>query len=107
MTPTPWPPSHAYALAHSCPTCKAKPGELCDAPNKNARLARADKLLARYGRPPADHDPLLRLHSTRQDAGCRHYQRDLEQAPWTEDREPGRRYDTLGAAWNPETDRAR
>jgi hypothetical protein len=102
-TVTPWPPLHAYALAHRCTTCGAQPGEPCDAPRKNAQLARVDATLARFERPPMDHDQLHRMHGPRQDAGRRHYRRDVGAAPWWEDREPGRRYDTLGDAWTPGT----
>lgn len=100
---TPWPPLHAYALAHACPTCKARPGEQCNAPNKNARLKRVDALLARAGESPVEHDPIKRMHARRQDAGMRHKRRDVGNAPWAEDREPGRRYDSL-PSWSPESE---
>lgn len=102
MGTTPWPPLHAYALAHRCTACKARPGEQCNAPRKNALLARVDTTLARFNRPPMEHDPLQRMHARRYDAGRRHYIRDVGRAPWAEDREPGRRYDSLGDAWTPE-----
>lgn len=51
---------------------------------------------ALVGNDPRDHDPLHRLHATRQDAGSRHRARDIGKAPWPEDRVPGQRYDTLG-----------
>ena len=94
---TPWPPLHAYALAHACPTCKAGPGETCDAPRKNARAAPR----AQASAPLIEHNPIEGMHAARQDAGARHYWRDVGNAPWPEDREPGRRYDTLGPAWQP------
>jgi hypothetical protein len=36
------------------------------------------------------------MHAARVDAGRRHQDRDVVAAPWPEDREAGRRYDTLG-----------
>ena len=62
-----------YALAHRCTTCGAAPGVPCTAPNKWPGVA----------------------HAARQDAGYRHYRRDVGKAPWPEDRVPGQRYDTL------------
>lgn len=102
MTTQPWPPLHAYALAHRCTTCKANPGEQCNAPRKNAQLAHIDAIRARFGDAPMEHDPTALMHATRQDAGLRHYRRDIGRAPWAEDRDPGRRYDSLGDAWTPE-----
>ncbi|MCK9895229.1 hypothetical protein [Frankia sp. AgB32] len=87
----PWPPLHAYAVAHRCPTCKADPGQPCDAPRKTAGATR-------------EPTPESLLHAARQDAGIRHYNRDVAAAPWEEDREPGQRYDSLGAAWTPPGD---
>lgn len=81
---TPWPPLEAYALAHRCPTCKAPTGEPCDAPRKAAA-----------------EEPGHRLHLTRQDAGARHYRKDVGDAPWPEERVPGQRYDSLGELWDP------
>ncbi len=101
MSVTPWPPLVAYALAHPCPTCRAEPGQPCNAPNKAARLARADRIRDELGMNRVRHDPLHRIHAARTDAGRRHYRRDVGNAPWSEDREPGRRYDTLGDAWMP------
>jgi hypothetical protein len=103
MTAQPWPPLHAYALAHRCPACKAEPGKPCNAPRKNAQLARIDSTRARFGDAPTEHDPAWRMHAPRHDAGRRHYSRDVGRAPWAEDREPGRRYDSLGDAWTPNT----
>lgn len=85
---TPWPSVYDYALAHRCPVCGAQPFTDCHAPQKNARLAHL----------PGDSAPAARMHAARQDAGLRHYHRDLARAPWPEDREAGRRYDTLPAA---------
>lgn len=87
---TPWPPLHAYALTHRCPTCRAEPGKPCNAPRKNTEATRTKST-----------DPAHRLHATRQDLGIRHYNRDIGNAPWTEDREPGRRYDSIGDQWSP------
>lgn len=95
-----WPPLHAYALAHACPVCRAKPGEPCDAPRKNARLDRMDRTRARFGDEPMERDPAHRMHLARQDVGARHYWRDVGNAPWPEDRVPGCRYDTL-PSWRP------
>ncbi len=103
--PTPWPPLHAYAMAHRRPACKAEPGEPCDAPRKNAGFARIDRLLAEAGLEPIERDPSHRMHTPRQDAGIRHYNRDVARAPWSEERVPGRRYDTLGDAWTGEDSR--
>lgn len=100
---TPWPPLHVYALAHRCPTCKAEPGVYCDAPRKNGRLARRDQLMAQVGLPPAAHRPIERLHAARQHLGAAHHQRDIGNAPWADEREPGRRYDSLGDLWAPKT----
>ena len=94
--PTWFPPLIDYTLAHRCPTCGAKPGEDCDAPRKAATHHRTDELRAEFGMPPAETDRLTLQHATRQDAGRRHYSRDVARAPWAEDRVPGHRYDTLG-----------
>lgn len=96
MDTTPWPPLHAYALAHHCTTCKAGPGEQCDAPRKQAAV---DGSAASGVNVPES----WRMHAARQGAGRRHYGRDVGSAPWAEDREPGRRYDSLGDAWTPGT----
>ncbi len=76
---TPWPSSEEYMLAHRCTRCGAAIGQPCNAPNK------------------PDHP----WHAPRQDAAIRHYRRDVGRAPWSEDREPGRRYDSLPKADNP------
>lgn len=91
-----FPPVHVYALAHRCPTCRAEPGTPCDAPRKQAAVDQFNDFREQVGQPPVETDPLHLMHTTRQDAGNRHYQRDIGAAPWPEDREPGRRYDTLG-----------
>ncbi|MFI6488263.1 hypothetical protein [Streptomyces sp. NPDC050564] len=83
---TPWPSSYQYAMANSCPTCKAQPGVECDAPIKRARQEREDT------------DPICRLHATRQQRGRSHRAQDVANAPWVEDRIPGQRYDSLGTA---------
>ncbi|WP_446458631.1 zinc finger domain-containing protein [Streptomyces rochei] len=98
-TPDDFPPFHAYALAHRCTTCGAEPGQPCDVPRKQAEIDRTNSIRAQLGRPPMEPDPLRLLHATRIDAGGRHRDRDVAAAPWPEDREPGRRYDTLGEHW--------
>jgi hypothetical protein len=42
------------------------------------------------------------MHAARQDAGMRHYRRDVGNAPWPEEREPGGRYDSL-PQWHPDS----
>lgn len=69
---TPWPTADQYTIAHRCPTCRAEPGDPC---------------IIRRGQRT--------FHCARQDAGMRHYRRDVGRAPWPEDRTPGERYDTL------------
>ncbi len=100
MTTTPWPPMHAYALAHRCPACKAEPGQPCDAPRKQAGAAWLAQMHTAAGLDPLPESERL-LHAPRVDAGNRHYRRDVARAPWEEEREPGRRYDSLGDAWTP------
>ncbi|MGA5843519.1 zinc finger domain-containing protein [Streptomyces pseudogriseolus] len=90
-----FPPLHEYALAYRCPTCGAEPGTPCDAPRKKAKIDRHNDIREQVGQLPLKTNPLHLMHISRQDAGHRHYQRDLGKAPWPEDREPGRRYDTL------------
>lgn len=68
-----FPTDYSYQLYHKCPVCRARRGQLCDAPRKGGRF-----------------------HVARQDAGRVHYERDLMRAPWLEDRVPGVRYDSLG-----------
>jgi len=72
---TEWPSIEEYTLAHSCPTCHAVVGEPC---------------VIRAGPPDRV------LHLARQDLGMRHYNRDVHNAPFQEDRVPGQRYDSLG-----------
>lgn len=93
-----FPTYYEYALARRCSTCGAEPGTVCDAPAKNQALQKLDDVRALTGNEPIDHNPLHRLHTTRQDAGGRHRSRDIGKAPWPEDRVPGQRYDTLGQA---------
>ncbi|MFE9776341.1 hypothetical protein ACFYOV_32730 [Streptomyces sp. NPDC005931] len=57
----------------------------------------------RTGRQQMKWDPAQLIHVRRQDAGDRHLARDEAKAPAPEDREPGRRYDTLGEHWQPPT----
>ncbi|MGY3845277.1 hypothetical protein ACWV2X_08535 [Streptomyces hydrogenans] len=94
---TAFPTFHEYAMAHTCPTCKVKPGEPCNAPQKIARRKAMNDLRARFGHEPIS-EPSEALHMTRQTVGIRHRQRDIAAAPWPEDRIPGQRYDTLGDA---------
>ncbi|QLJ06820.1 hypothetical protein HZZ00_37975 (plasmid) [Streptomyces sp. NEAU-sy36] len=93
------PPPHVYALAHRCTTCGAEPGVPCDAPRKEADFDNRTGARARAGRGQVEWHPSQLIHAARQDAGRRHRDRDEMKAPWPEDREPGRRYDTLGPAW--------
>jgi hypothetical protein len=90
-----FPPVHVYALAHRCTTCGAQPGSPCDAPRKQGEIDGRNSIRKQAGLPPFETDPLHLMHATRVDAGSRHYDRDVGAAPWPEDREPGRRYDTL------------
>ncbi|NUS25062.1 MAG: hypothetical protein HOV92_12680 [Streptomyces sp.] len=94
-----FPPFHAYALAHRCSTCGAQSGQPCDAPQKQAEIDSRNAARALVGQPPLETDPLHLMHATRTDAGGRHRDRDVAAAPWPEDREPGRWYDTLGEHW--------
>lgn len=94
--PSWFPPVHEYALAHRCPKCGAEPGHPCDAPRKQAAVDQLDQAREMVGLEPFEADPLHLMHVQRVDAGSRHYDRDVQAAPWSEDREPGRRYDTLG-----------
>ncbi|WP_162688536.1 MULTISPECIES: hypothetical protein [unclassified Streptomyces] len=71
------------------------PREECDAPRKKGELARLDRVQAGLGLAPGGHDPLTAMHTSRADAGTRHYQRDVGKAPGLEERVPGRRYDSL------------
>lgn len=91
-----FPPLHEYALAHRCSTCGAKPGTPCDAPRKEADVAQMNAAREQVGQRPIERPPTHFMHATRNDAGLRHYNRDLANAPWPEDRVPGQRYDTLG-----------
>jgi hypothetical protein len=100
--PEAFPPFHAYALAHRCSTCGAEPGQTCNVPRKQAEIDRMNSTRAQLGHPPVETDPLRLLHATRVDAGGRHRDRDVAAAPWPEDRQLGRRYDTLGEHWQPQ-----
>jgi hypothetical protein len=71
---TTWPTAYEYTMAQTCPRCGASPGEVCVSPT------------------PAK---ALHGHTVRQDAGARHYRRDVGKAPWPEDRVVGKRYDSL------------
>ncbi len=72
-----FPAAREYALDDRCPQCKAEAGTAC--PGK--------------------------IHRTRMDADNRHYYRDVDRAPWPEDRVPGTEYHSLehvtrdGAGW--------
>jgi hypothetical protein len=93
---TAFPPVHVYALAHRCTTCGAEPGVPCDAPRKQAQIDGFNQIREQVGQQPFETDPLHLMHVRRVDAGNRHRDRDIGAAPWPEDRETGRRYDTLG-----------
>ena len=90
-----FPSLYEYAMAHECPSCCAPPGVVCNAPSKQKRLARVEGLRAELGLDLAEPDLIGQLHKTRQQAGATHKRRDIGNAPWPEDREPGKRYDTL------------
>jgi hypothetical protein len=92
---TAFPPLYEYALARRCTRCGAEPGLPCNAPRKHDDIAARNQIRAQVGQPPAELNLLELLHSVRIDAGSRHKDRDIAAAPWPEDREPGRRYDTL------------
>ena len=74
----PFAPLAEYVAAQSCPTCKARPGEPC---------------VMRIGTRK-----YREYHLPRYDRGRAHYQRDFKNAPWPEDREPGKCYSTIGGA---------
>ena len=99
-TPPALPPHHVYALAHRCSQCGAEPGVPCEAPRKEADYDNRAEIRQRTGRPQVKWDPNQLIHMRRQDAGDRHRDRDERNAPWPKDREPGRRYDTLGEHWH-------
>jgi len=101
-----FPPVYDYALARRCTQCAAQPGLPCHAPRKQDDIAARNRIRAQTGRPPLELDPLAMLHTARVDAGNRHRNRDVAAAPWPEDREPGRRYDTLGEHWQEPSDSA-
>jgi hypothetical protein len=92
-----------YTLAHRCPTCKAPPWTDCHAPGLVARRASRNALLAQVGGEPETYSEAPQ-HGTRQDAGHRHYLRDLGKAPWPEAREPGRCYSTIPPRPTADTD---
>lgn len=94
---TTFPSLYRYALAHECPTCKAPPGIVCNAPRKRATQAARNGLRAELGLSPVG-EPGDLLHARRHDIGTRHYRRDVGNAPWRDEREPGKRYDSLGEA---------
>lgn len=86
MTLEAFSPLITYVLAHRCPTCKAKPWNECNAPRK---IAKAN----RY--PPGSIKPYNRQHITRIKLGNAHYLRDVGNAPWPEERRPGKCYSTI------------
>lgn len=94
MTAT-FPSLYEYAMAQECPSCAAAPGAVCGAPNKRKAYDRRAGLRAELGLSVVEPEPISLLHATRQQAGARHKSRDIGNAPWPEDREPGKRYDTL------------
>jgi hypothetical protein len=73
MTTEPEPERTLYqrALDHRCPTCKAEPGEPCNAPRK---IAEAEWWEARVRVRLVDQ--AARLHVTRQDRAVRKRDRD-------------------------------
>lgn len=91
-----FPPPHVYALAHRCATCGAGPGVPCEAPRKEADYDSRAGIRALTRRPQVQWHPSQLIHARRMDAGQQHLERDRSKAPRPEDREPGRRYDTLG-----------
>jgi hypothetical protein len=91
-----FPPLHVYALAHRCSTCGAEPRVPCDAPRKEAAFDSRAEMWARAGRPQPEFQASQLIHATRQEVGRRHYLRDVERAPWPEEQQAGRRYDSLG-----------
>lgn len=95
-TPPAFPLDHVYALAHRCSQCGAEPGVPCEAPRKEADFDSRADIRHRTGRAQVEWDAAQLIHARRQDAGRRHRERDEMKAPAPEDREPGRRYDTLG-----------
>lgn len=101
--PTPWPSIGDYALAHPCPTCKVPRGEECVAPRKQALANQLNRIQESRGLEPMGDRQTESMHITRVDVGIRHYYRDVGNAPWSEDREPGRRYDSLGDDWSPQS----
>lgn len=58
--------------------------------------ARLNQVREAVGHPPLEVDLLRLMHVRRTGAGIRYRNRDITAAPWPEDREPGKRYDTLG-----------
>jgi hypothetical protein len=90
-----FPPLYEYALARRCTNCGAEPGLPCNAPRKHGEIAGRNRIRSLAGQPPMELNPLHLLHAVRVSAGSRHLDRDIAAAPWREDREPGRRYDTL------------
>lgn len=93
---TPWPTIFEYAMAHRCPTCKATPGELCNAPSNQAKYARVftPEYEAVFEHSRWEHAH-WQLHKTRTRQGCNQHNRDISAAPWEEERTRGIRYDSL------------
>ncbi|MGW8684332.1 hypothetical protein ACWGNN_25325 [Streptomyces sp. NPDC055817] len=74
---SPFPSLYEYAMARECPSCTAPSGVVCNAPNKSRQLARVDGIRAELGLDQVEHDPIARLHKTRQQAGARHRRCDI------------------------------
>lgn len=91
----PFPSLYRYAIAHPCPTCKAPAGTHCKAPRKQGAAAARNGVRAELGLAALDTRS-EEIHAARHDVGRRHYRRDVGNAPWADEREPGQRYDTLG-----------
>ncbi|MBY6301002.1 hypothetical protein [Streptomyces clavuligerus] len=84
-----------YAWHLPCPQCDADARQPCQAPRKQSRHDRLNKLLTQNGRDPIPAPEYGFMHAQRTAAGVRHRARDIGAAPWREDRTPGVRYDTI------------
>ena len=82
-------------LSKRCPTCGASPWAPCNAPHKIATHRRANETRAQLGQPSETFEVTDVSHVRRYNAGVAHRDRDIGNAPWTEDREPGRSYGTI------------
>jgi len=84
-----------YVLSMPCPTCAAPPWVPCHAPNKIAKYRRANEVRAQLGQSPETPEVTDVSHGRRHNAGAAHRDRDIGNAPWFEDREPGKSYGTI------------